>query len=121
MRLLIALTFLLFASASGAAEKRINSVTGVNFKTVKALNNSAPVVRDKIIKANVLLWDDLPEVTDEEGNTYKPSTIRGTIQHHRIMGGTEWQTVIDIEGKRYKGKSKHESGDWTLTVEEVEE
>ena len=85
--------------------------------TMQALKAKAPKAGDVLEVRNKkgLVWDDL---IDDEGN--KVSVIRGTTQHHLVPGTGYWRTVIDLDGKRYKGKSVHDANGYTMTVEEVE-
>ena len=84
--------------------------------TMQDLKAKSPKAGDKLEVKNKkgLVWDDL---TDDEGN--KVSVIRGTTQHHLIPGAGYWRSVIDLDGKRYKGKSIMEDDGYVMTLEEV--
>ncbi len=115
LRLLLIVLFCMLPHMAASAEHKIDSETGQDYKTIKDFSDHANVqVGDKISKKHSIVWDD---IKDDEGN--KISVIRGTTQHHHISG-TLWRTVIDIEGKRFKGTSNHTNGDWSMTIEEVE-
>jgi formylmethanofuran dehydrogenase subunit E-like metal-binding protein len=93
---------------------KINKDTGLDFKTISEVSSSVLNVGDIITNETSILWDD---VVDEEGN--KISTFKGTIQHKLIYGNL-WMTIMDLDGKRYKGKSVRDGENFIFTVEEIE-
>ena len=114
LRLLV-LSSLLMALPAWAAKYTVHDPEISTMQALKAKNPKAGDVLEVKNKKG-LVWDD---ITDDEGN--KISVIKGTTQHHLVPGAGYWRTIIDLDGKRYKGKSVMSDGGYTCTVEEVEE
>jgi hypothetical protein len=91
---------------------------GRTVATVQDLSAISIKVQDTVTVKGLVVWDNLT-TKDADGKDVKTSVIKGTIQHHRVVGAGHWRTIMDVDGKRYEGRSAHESGGYVFAVDKV--